>query len=81
MTKHTVADTQSVTPSIYVQVDDRVLPVLSMTKNHLEMELSDALYLRAIVDVFEDGRLIFNALIDRVDEAKGAVRYVFRSFD
>jgi hypothetical protein len=62
---------------LHVRVGDASLPVCNLTEEGLELDIKDAPLLRGFVLVFDGERLLSEAYIDAVDEARGFLRYVF----
>jgi hypothetical protein len=64
-------------PQLHVRVGDTPVAVQSYTQDGLDLDITDAPLLRGFVMVFDGERLLSEAYIDAVDEARGFLHYVF----
>ena len=62
---------------LHVRSGEASLPITQLTDDGLDMDINDAPLLRGFVLVFDGERMVSEAFIDAVDEARGILHYVF----
>lgn len=74
-----MSSTKQAYAQLHVRVGDTPVAVQNYTPDGLDLDITDAPLLRGFVMVFDGERMLSEAYIDAVDEARGFLHYVFGS--